>query len=138
MTPPPQTLLPLLRQLAVFGSVGLVAMAVHYGILLTLVELLRAPPVPATLAGYAVGGLVSYVLNRRLTFASDAPHEEAGMRFALVAGVGFCVTWMLMQLFTVRLGAPYFPAQIATTLVVMAWSYVAHRFWTFGSAGRKP
>ena len=138
MTPPPQTLLPLLRQLAVFGSVGLVAMAVHYGILLTLVELLRAAPVPATLAGYVAGGLVSYVLNRRHTFDSDAPHEEAGMRFALVAAVGFCVTWMLMQLLTVTLGAPYFPAQIATTLVVMAWSYVAHRFWTFGNAGRKP
>ena len=138
MTPPPQTFLPLLRQLAAFGAVGLVAMTIHYGILFILVELLHAAPVPATLVGYTAGGLVSYILNRRLTFASDAPHEEAGMRFALVAGVGFCVTWMLMLLLTVRLGAPYFPAQIATTLVVMAWSYVAHRFWTFGNAGRGP
>ena len=138
MTTPPQTSMPLLRQLAAFGGVGLVAMAVHYGILLTLIELLRAAPVPAALAGYVGGGLVSNVLNRRHTFASDAPHEEAGMRFALVAGVGFCVTWMLMQLFTIQLGAPYFPAQVVTTLIVMAWSFAAHRFWTFAREGRKP
>ena len=55
----------------------------------------RAPasaPVPATLAGYVAGGVVSYRLNRRHTYASDRPHAEAGWRFARSRCVGFLIT----------------------------------------------
>ena len=48
-------------------------------------------PVPATLCGYLVGGVIGYLLNRRHTFASDRPHAEAGWRFALVTFVGFWI-----------------------------------------------
>jgi putative flippase GtrA len=41
-----------------------------------------------------------------------------------------------MHAFTARLGAPYLPAQVLTTLVVMAWSFVAHKVWTFGTGRR--
>lgn len=123
---------PLLRQIAAFGGVGLVAMACHYGVLIALVEGLHLAPVPATLAGYVAGGIVSYLLNRRHTFGSDAPHGEAGVRFALVACAGFGLTWMLMHLLTQSLAAPYLAAQVLTTALVMVWSYAAHRLWTFG------
>src|SRR5688572_17963080 len=75
----------LARQFVAFSGVGLVAAVVHYGFLITLVEGFRWAPVPATLVGYLVGGVVSYALNRRLTYASDRPHGEATWRFAAVA-----------------------------------------------------
>ena len=37
----------------------------HYGILVVMVQLFHAPPVPATLCGFCFGGLLSYLLNRR-------------------------------------------------------------------------
>ena len=37
-----------------------------------------------------------------------------------------------MHLFVDRFGAPYIPAQIVTTGIVMFWSFVGHKFWTFG------
>jgi putative flippase GtrA len=119
------------RQFAAFSGVGVVAAIVHYGLLIGLVEAGGLDPVPATLAGYVGGGLVSYLLNRRLTYASTRPHVEAGWRFAVVAGVGFVLTGVFMHVFTRRLGAPYLPAQVATTAIVLVWSFVAHKLWTF-------
>ncbi|MCB8821522.1 GtrA family protein [Microvirga rosea] len=119
------------RQFTAFFGVGVAAAIVHYGFLIGLVEGMDIHPVPATLAGYVAGGLVSYALNRRHTYESTRPHREATWRFALVALVGFLLTWLFMHLFTVWLGAPYFAAQLVTTGIVMLWSFVAHKAWTF-------
>jgi putative flippase GtrA len=121
----------LARQFTAFFGVGLVAAVAHYGLLVALVEGGGLHPVPATLAGYVAGGLVSYALNRRHTYTSRRPHREATWRFALVALVGFLLTWLFMYAFTIWLGAPYLPAQLVTTGIVMLWSFLAHRAWTF-------
>jgi putative flippase GtrA len=120
------------RQISAFAGVGVIAALVHYGLLIGLVELAGWAAVPATLLGYVGGGVVSYWLNRRLTYRSERPHDEAGWRFAVVAAVGFGLTWVCMALLHGRLGLQYLLAQVATTLVVMAWSFVAHKLWTFG------
>ncbi len=124
-------LAPLVRQFAAFFGVGLVAAVVHYGLLIGLVEAWRVDPVTAALAGYVAGGVVSYSLNRQFTYRSDRPHAEATWRFALVAVVGFFLTWGLMHAFTRWFGLPYLPAQIVTTAVVLFWSFLAHKLWTF-------
>ena len=121
----------LIRQFTAFFGVGLVAAVAHYGLLVALVEGGGLHPVPATLAGYVAGGLVSYALNRRHTYTSRRPHREATWRFALVALVGFLLTWLFMYAFTIWLGAPYLPAQLVTTGIVMLWSFLAHKAWTF-------
>jgi len=119
------------RQFARYAAAGLVATAMHYALLVALVESGDIAPLTATLAGYVAGGFVSYALNRRLTFTGSRPHREAGWRFALVAVGGFAWTGLLMVLFTGRLGAPYLPAQAATTLIVLAWGFLANRLWSF-------
>lgn len=121
----------LTRQFGAFFGVGLVAAVVHYGVLVALVEWWGITPVPATLAGYVAGGVVSYALNRRLTYRSDRPHGEATWRFALVAFVGFLLTGAFMHVFVNWAGAPYLPAQIVTTGIVLVWSFLANRIWTF-------
>ena len=115
----PRPLPSLARQFTAFFSVGVAAAIAHYGLLIALVESGGVHPVPATLAGYVAGGLVSYVLNRKHTYESDRPHREATWRFAAVAFVGFLVTWFLMHAFTVWLDWPYLPSQVITTGVVM-------------------
>jgi putative flippase GtrA len=125
---------PLARQFSAFFGVGLVSAVVHYGTLVGLVEGGGFAPVPATLAGYVAGGVVSYLLNRRFAFRSDRPHREATWRFALVAFVGFLLTGLFMALFNGRLGIPYLAAQVMTTGVVLVWSFLANRFWTFSPA----
>jgi putative flippase GtrA len=122
----------LIRQVAAFAGVGVVAAIVHYGLLVGLVEIAGWRAVPATLVGYVGGGLVSYLLNRTHTYRSDRPHGEAGWRFAVVAGVGFLLTYGAMHVLVERLALPYLPAQLATTLIVLVWSFLAHKHWSFG------
>lgn len=124
-------MLALLRQLSSFVGVGFVATSVHYAVLIALVELAGISAVVAALAGFTVGGVVSYWLTRRHVFRSERRHEEAAWRFALVASVSFGLTYAFMTLFVGIGGIPYLPAQVATTGVVMLWSFVAHKMWTF-------
>jgi putative flippase GtrA len=127
----PAGLRALARQFTAFFGVGIAAAIVHYGLLVSLVEGYRMDPVRATLVGYVGGGIVSYLLNRRHTYASARPHREAGWRFAAVALVGFGLTWLVMALFVRGMGLPYLPAQIVTTGIVLLWSFMAHKLWTF-------
>ena len=121
-------------QFSAFALVGLAAAVVHYGLLIGLVQGAGRAAVPAALCGYVGGGLVSYGLSRAHVFATDRGHLEAGWRFVAVAAVGFCCTWLCMSLLHDRLGLHYLLAQAATTGVVMVWSFLAHKFWTFGGA----
>jgi putative flippase GtrA len=95
------------------------------------VQIAHAPVLPSALAGYTAGGVVSYLLNRHHTFQTGRPHEEASWRFGVVAGVGFGLTTVFMLIFYDKLQVPYLLAQIMTTGIVMLWSFVAHKFWTF-------
>lgn len=119
------------RQFAAFFGVGLVAAIVHYGLLFSLVEGYGLDPVPASLTGFGAGGIVSYLLNRRHTYRSERPHREATWRFLVVSAIGFALTWSLMALLVRGLGAPYLPAQLATTGIVLVWHFLAHKLWTF-------
>lgn len=126
------------RQFSIFALVGVFAAIAHYSVLIGLVEWARWSAVPATLAGYVAGGLVSYALNRRHTYKSDRPHEEAGWRFAVVAGVGFALTWVCMHGLHNRAGVHYLLAQALTTGIVLVWSFLAHKLWTFGASTKAP
>jgi putative flippase GtrA len=125
----------LFRQFSSFVAVGFIATGVHYALLIGLVEIAGISAVAAALIGYGAGGTVSYGLSRRHVFRSDLPHQAAASRFMLVAAVGFGLTFLFMSLLVNWAGIPYLAAQVATTGIVMFWSFVAHRIWTF-SAGK--
>jgi len=123
--------LPRPRQSAAYGLSGLAAAVAHYGLLIGLVEGAGVTPVPATLAGFAAGAVVSYGLNRWLTFTATRSHAAAGWRFALIALGGFLLTGVLMHLFVTRAGLPYLPMQLVTTLIVMVFSFQGHKLFSF-------
>mgnify|MGYP001788441281 CR=1 FL=1 len=120
------------RQMSAFAGAGVCAAIAHYVVLVALVELFAIDAVAASLSGFMGGGIVSYALNRSMTFTATRSHAEAGWRFALVALGGFLITGALMGLFVKQLSWPYFPAQIVTTLIVMVFSFSAHKYWSFG------
>jgi putative flippase GtrA len=124
----------LFRQFSGFVAVGFIAVAVHYSILIGLVEVFGIGPVPAALAGYSGGGIVSYLLNRRHVFRSNRPHEEAVTRFIAVVTVGFGLTYLFMLLLVQKARVPYLLAQMVTTGIVLFWNFAAHKLWTFGAS----
>lgn len=119
------------RQLLAYVLAGGITAVAHYGVLVGLVELAQVDPVPATLAGFVVGAVVSYALNRWMTFEATRSHAQATWRFGLIAVGGFGLTWLLMHLFVTRLGLPYLPMQFVTTGFVMVFSFLGHKFFSF-------
>ncbi|ALK08666.1 GtrA family protein [Blastochloris viridis] len=124
----------LLRQFIAFAGVGVVASIAHYAVLAVLVEGAAVRASLAALAGFTVGGIVSYLLNRRYTFDSARSHGAAVPRFALVAAGAFVLTGLLMEAFTAHFGLHWLVAQVITTLIVLIWTFVGNRFWTFRDA----
>lgn len=129
---------PLAVQFGTYVGVGLAATAAHFSTLLVLVERAGLGPVTASAAGFLVGGVVSYVLNRQFTFAATRSHAAAVPRFALVAAVAFALNAALMDLFVHDLDLQYLLAQALTTLINTAWTFTGHRLWAFAHRAPEP
>ncbi len=121
----------MIRQITSFIGVGAVASVAHYGLLVALVQVGGVAPVPSALCGFTVGGIISYGLNRRHTFVSERPHDQAVWRFALVASIAFVLTYLFMRLFHEIGHLHYLAAQAITTGIVMIWTFGANKIWTF-------
>ncbi|SMH44193.1 GtrA family protein [Azospirillum agricola] len=123
-----------LRQFLLFALVGGVAAVVHYGTLVALAELFRVAPVPASAAGFLVGGVVSYLLNYGHVFRSEQDHGPTAAKFVAVAAVGLGLNSAIMWALVHGVSLHYLLAQVTATGLVMLWSFAANRYWTF-SAG---
>lgn len=127
----PAPLVRLAHQFVRYAGVGALATGFHYLTLVAAVELGGVSPVLAAMCGFLVGGSISYGLNRSWTFASDRAHEAAVPRFAIVAFIGFLLTGAFMALLTGPLNLHYLLAQVTTTGLVVIWTFLGHRHWTF-------
>lgn len=126
----------LATQFTLFSLVGVAAAVGHYGTLIALTQSGATGPVVASLAGYILGGIISYALNYRYTFRSTKQHREAVIKFLAVAGVGFVLNGLAMALLTGPAALHYLLAQVVTTAIVMVWTFTGNRAWTFGA--RRP
>lgn len=126
----------ILRQFIMFGGVGLIGTAAHFATLAALVEGIGVDAVVASGWGFAAGALVNYLLNRRLTFRSDAPHAVALPKFLAVAGAGFLLNTLLMLVGLSWLHFHYLLAQALATLLVLFWNFAGNRLWTFRAPSR--
>lgn len=119
------------RQFATFFVAGLVATAVHMLVLVLLVEAAGTSALAGTCAGALAGALTSYALNRRYTFRSARPHAEALPRFLVVAAGAFVLNGVLMAAILAAADVHYLVAQVATTAVVLVYTFSANRAWSF-------
>ena len=115
-----------------FVVAGGVATAVHYAVLVGLVELQGFSAAPSAAFGTLCGAAVSYLLNRRMAFAeSGAGHTQALPRFVAIAVLGAFLNGALVWLGVNMLGWHYLLAQLLATLLVMGLTFQLHRVWTF-------
>jgi len=114
-----------------YGVAGAVGTALHYAMLVALVQFAQAPAVAASTAGAIAGALVNYALNYRWTFASTRTHDKALPRFAAVALAGIAINAIVMAAMLDVAGAHYLVAQVIATGVVLVAGFLANRAWTF-------
>lgn len=116
-----------------FLGVGGAATLIQYGILIALVEIFQASAVIGSTIGYVISGVFNYTLNYYFTFSSQARHSLAAARFLIVALVGLALNSSLVFLLADILAVYYLAAQIAATVVVVIWNFLAHKHWTYRS-----
>lgn len=125
-----------LRQIGWFGTIGAAATALHYIVLVSLVELMGVGPTAASSTGYVAGGALNYILNKRYTFRSAARAQRAVPRFVAVALVGAAANATVVWALTALGGVQYALAQVAATGSVLVWNFLANKYWTFSGGDR--
>lgn len=115
-----------------YALAGGAATAVHYAVLLVLVEVFALSPAPAAAFGALCGAFVSYLVNRQLAFSgTSARHQQALPRFLLIAVAGAVVNGALVWAVIHLLAWHYLVAQAIATVLVLGMTYRLNRFWTF-------
>lgn len=119
------------RQIGRFAVVGAIATAVHYAIMIALVEIGHVTPVLATTIGYGVGIIVSYTLNRRFTFeARGTPVAKSFAKFVVLYGVGALLNGAIVG-GLIAVGVYYLVAQVIATGLVLIWNFLGARYVVF-------
>ncbi len=119
------------KQFIIYSIIGIIGTTGHYIVLIILVELFGSNPVIATTFGFVVGAMINYILNYNFTFRSKKSHSEAAVKFLIVATVGAGVNSLIMYLGTEFLILHYIIAQVIATVLVLLWSFIVNKYWTF-------
>ncbi|WGL16639.1 GtrA family protein [Microbulbifer bruguierae] len=119
----------LLGRFGRFAAVGGVATALHYLLLVALVELFGVDEILSSAIAFSISSVANYFLNFYLTFAADLPHRQALPKFVLVAGLGLVVNTLCFTLLLPFL--PYLLAQAGATLVTLASNFLLQQFWIY-------
>jgi putative flippase GtrA len=112
-----------------------VGFAVDATLLAVLVRA-KVDPFAARLVSLSVATLVTWRLNRRLTFgASERPQGAEALRYGTVAALASTLNYLIYAaaLF-VAPSLPPLAAAVAATLATMAFSYLGYARFVFQSA----
>lgn len=112
-----------------FLLVGLANTSVGYCTTLFLHYALNLSPMLANTGGYVIGGMLSYFLNRRYTFASNRRHREALPRFALTVATCFALNLLILEQALAFTPLPI--AQLFANIAYTVSFYLASRFIVF-------
>lgn len=124
------SMLQLALQLCRFGVVGVSAAAIHFAVVVCLVSIQSVPPLLANIGGFLVAFQLSYWGHRRWTFAANAAHKPALMKFLLVQSCNFGFNQSLFALF-LALQIPYQWALLLVLGILPAFTFILSKQWVF-------
>ena len=118
------------RRFLQYAAVGTVATAVHYAILIGMVEAGWLAPQRAAALGAWVGAQVAFAGNAAFTFRGRGASFVAWLRFQVTAVIGAVLSFALVAAGT-ALGVHYLLAQVVATLVTLLATFEINRRWSF-------
>ena len=127
-------------QLARYGLASGVALAVDWGLMIGLTEVLGAPYLLSAAAGFSVGVLVAYVLSLLFVF-DDRRWADARIEFALFTAVGVAglvLNHSLLYVLVERLGAHYALAKAPAAVGCFLFNFLVRRSLLFSGQHSRP
>ena len=122
------------RRMLSFATIGGIATALHYVILILLVEILSVTALVASSVGFVCSAALNYWLNYHLTFKSSQRHSDAGPKFMLIAAIGLGINSGIVAIGTELARTNYLVVQVVATAFVLAWNFLANSAWTFAGS----
>ena len=121
-----------LARLAWFIAVGCTAAAVHFGVVVALVEWAGLQPLLANVGGWLVAFIVSFCGQWLLTFrGSGAPWRQALRRFFLISLGGFSANEAAYALLLHFSALPYDLSLALVLVAVAVMTYLLSSRWAF-------
>jgi len=124
-----------MKQLLRFAAVGVVNTALGYAVIFACMYLAGLGAVTSNVIGYAVGLIVSYLLNRSFTFRSAAPPRREIIRFVAIFLLAYLANLAALVLLIRHAGMHEGAAQVIAGVVYFALSFVLNKYYVF--AGRQ-
>jgi putative flippase GtrA len=122
---------PLLFQLVRFGLVGVTAAAIHFAIVVGLVQTLAYEPLVANMFAFLVSFQVSYFGHRRFTFNGTAALHSVAFPKLLSLQIFNFVANESMFYFLLSLHLPYQMALLIVLATLPLFTFAVSKFWVF-------
>ncbi len=123
--------LPLFLQICRFGLVGLTAAAIHFSMVVLLVQTFSLPPLIANIGGFMVAFNCSYWGHRLWTFQDTlSMHSVALPKLLIVQLVNFAANESLFFIF-LWWNLPYTIALLLVLMVLPIFTFIASKWWVF-------
>lgn len=124
-------MLRLILQFGKFGIVGVLATALHFSVVVALVEWFATSPLPANALGYGLAFAVSWFGSSRWTFRGATVARFAVPRFLCVSLLGLALNQGVNALVIYGLGGPYLAGLAAALVIVPAVTFTLNRVFVF-------
>jgi dolichyl-phosphate beta-glucosyltransferase len=123
-----QQILPFLK----YCVVGALGTTIDVAVLWVLVHFGGLPVLAATSISFVVSVVNNFILNKIWTFRSTSSnYRKLFVKFIIVSAGGLLITNGCMGALVHGLGVWYIHAKLITSVLVLAWNFLANKYWTF-------
>lgn len=120
-----------MKQLLRYIVVGVLNTLLGYSIIFACMYLLVMTPEASNVAGYAVGLVISYVLNRHYTFNSLQKRRKEIVRFVTVFVVAYALNFAALLILIYQLGLHKGASQVVAGIVYVVASFLMNKYYVF-------
>jgi putative flippase GtrA len=125
-----------MRELVVFGVVGIIATLTHYIAAIFAIEILGMDPLAANFIAYCTAVGVSFFGHSMLTFRTTMSRDRF-IKFVTVSLSALAVSQGLLLLLTYIGFFGHRINMLAVVAVVPVYSYVLNKFWVYKKIGKE-
>ena len=118
-----------------FLAAGVINTVVGFSVIIVLM-LMGIDAITSNIAGYAIGLLLSFTLNRQFVFLAHGKVSREFATFLVAFGVSFGANLACLQLLITRLAVSPFAAQVVAAAVYSCLMFVICRYFVFSADGK--
>ena len=118
-----------LRQAGRYGAAGIINTVLGYSLIFAL-QALGTSPYIANAAGYGVGFIVSFFLQKRFVFGSSGQTSQEAVKFTLAFLASYAANFLVLHILLTAGTNPYL-SQIGGFATYFAAMFLISKIWVF-------